>query len=85
MHIVQWNLQECDEKQAEKSMMDHVQYEILDEKNYEWTEFVGLKITYKVEEQQHTHPAHTHTNPAELTENCLVAKSGPPLLRPHGL
>ena len=52
MHIVQWNLKECDEKQAEKSMMDHVQYEILNEKNYE---FVGLKIIYKVEEQQHTH------------------------------
>ena len=33
-------------------------------KNYEWTEIVGLKIIYKIEEQQHTHTQ----NPAELTE-----------------
>ena len=66
--------------------MDHVQYEILNETNYELTEIVGLKIIYKIEEQQHTHThTHTHTKPAELTETCLVAKSGPPLLRPHGL
>lgn len=66
MRIVQWNLRECEEKQAKKTMMDHVQYEILNEKNYEWTEIVGLKIIYKIEEQQHTH---THKkNPAKLTE-----------------
>ena len=67
--------------------MDHVQYEILNEINYEWKEIVGLKIIYKIEEQQHTHThTHTHTQPAELTETCcLVAKSGPPPLRPHGL
>ena len=52
--------------------MDHVQYEILNETNYEWTEIVGLKIIYKIEEQQHTH-THTHTHKTSRADRDLFS------------